>query len=393
MSAFLYYMHDGPSTFRFELSGNLAGIEVTRLAQAWRTASSTLDGKTLAIDITFLKEFDEAGRRLLEQWWLGGAHLVANSPASKALFETITGEPYTSAGAIGPTFEPRYTASFRAVIAASLLAITLLFPTKASAAELKQETLSAWDQYLEQVKARMADRAKGTFLWADESPERVNRVRSGEVVVSPIGRGPQPVPSGLIHHWIGAAFISGARLDDVISIVRDYDRYTEIYKPSIIQAKTLSRKAAEDHFTVIMVDKAMFNSRALDSEYQSRFVEVGQRKWYSVSQTNQVHELAAQGQPVPDRDASGYIWRLSTITRYEERDGGVYIETEAMALSRPIPALLHLVVDLVVRRVSRASLTLSLEQTRGATESYVKSAAALGDSRRLAVSFRHPGAN
>jgi hypothetical protein len=60
-----------------------------------------------------------------------------------------------------------------------------------------------------------------------------------------------------------------------------------------------------------------------------------------------------------------------------------------MALSRPIPALLHLVVDPVVRRVSRASLTLSLEQTRGATESYVKSAAALGDSRRLAVSFRH----
>ena len=88
MSAFLYYMHDGPSTFRFELSGNLAGIEVTRLAQAWRTAASTLDGKTLAIDITFLKAFDEAGRRLLEQWWLGGAHLVASSPASQALFET-----------------------------------------------------------------------------------------------------------------------------------------------------------------------------------------------------------------------------------------------------------------------------------------------------------------
>jgi hypothetical protein len=121
--------------------------------------------------------------------------------------------------------------------------------------------------------------------------------------------------------------------------------------------------------------------RVLDSEYQSRFTEVDSRKWVNFSQTIHVRELAENGRPIPENESSGYIWRLCTISRFEERDGGVYIETEAMALSRPIPATLHWVVDPMVRRVSRSSLTMSLEQTREATGSIVKSASALAAVR------------
>jgi hypothetical protein len=103
----------------------------------------------------------------------------------------------------------------------------------------------------------MLERAKGTFLWAAESPERLSRVRAGEVVVSPMSHAPEAVPSGLIHHWIGAAFIPGARIDDVIAVVRDYERYPKFYKPSVLESKTLSRKAEEDRFAVVMADKAM----------------------------------------------------------------------------------------------------------------------------------------
>jgi hypothetical protein len=249
-------------------------------------------------------------------------------------------------------------------------------------AELKQETLDAWDRYLHAAHGQMVDRAKSHFLWIDEAADRAGRVHGGEVVVSPMGRGPQAVPSGLIHHWIGAAFIPGARVDDVVGVVRNYERYTEYYKPSIIDARTLSRKAEEDRFSVVMVDKAMFMKRALDSEYESRFTQVDGRRWYSVAQTTRVQELADR-QRIPEGEGSGYIWRLCTITRYEERDGGVYIETEAMALSRAIPMTLHWVVDPIVRRVSRSSLTMSLEQTREAAGLAGKQAAALAATRRL----------
>ncbi|MGD1093055.1 MAG: hypothetical protein ABSB35_13825 [Bryobacteraceae bacterium] len=35
---------------------------------------------------------------------------------------------------------------------------------------------------------------------------------------------PTRVPDGLIHHWVGAKFIPGAHIDDIVAIVSDYDR-------------------------------------------------------------------------------------------------------------------------------------------------------------------------
>jgi hypothetical protein len=271
-----------------------------------------------------------------------------------------------------------------------LPAIILLVAKTAHGADLKQQTLDSWEQYLRAANAHVQERAaSGHFLWADESAERLAQLRAGEILVAPIGAHvPQAVPNGLIHHWIGAAFIPGARIEDVVSLVRNYDHYSEYYKPSVLDAKTLSRKGDEDHFTMVVADKSMFMKRALDSEYQSHFVEVDSKKWYSVAETVHVHEVADFAQPgeriIPDGEGSGYIWRLCTISRYEERDGGVYIETEALALSRPIPMTLHWVVDPIVRRISRATLTSSLEQTRDATGAAVKTAA-LTASRRLSV--------
>jgi hypothetical protein len=390
MPGFIYYMHDGPHTFRFELSGDLAGLEVGKLAQAWRTASSTLDGKTLAVDVTFLNSIDEKGRDLLFTWWRDvGARFVANSPRSQTLVESITGLPYAAPGAaVGPTFEPRFTSgSLRAVLLTLTFAATMVFPAKAFASELKRPALDAWDQYLLTANAQMADRATANFLWTEESPDRLRRVSAGEVVVAPLIHAPIAVPGGLIHHWIGAAFIAGARLDDVIGVVRDYDRYPEFYKPSVIGSRTLSRNDSEDRFSVVVVDKAMFMHRALDSDYQSRFVEVNPAKWYSIARTTRVQEMAEQ-RLIPEGEGSGYIWRLCTMSRYEERAGGVYIEIEVMALSRPIPATLHWLVDPIVRRVSRASLSSSLEQTREATAAAVKSAGALSASRVTSLRVR-----
>ena len=66
----------------------------------------------------------------------------------------------------------------------------------------------------------------------------------------------------------------------------------------------------------------------------------------------------------------GLIWRVHSTTHFEERDGGVYIEVETIALSRDIPTMLRWVVDPIVRRVSRASLTASLQQTEAAVRSH-----------------------
>jgi len=150
-------MHDGPKAFRFELAGSLAGEEVRKLDQAWRTASSTFDGKVLAVDITFLTAADERGRDLLKRWSNAGAHLIANSDASRALAESIIGHSYDAPSHpdVGPTFNPRYTTSaFRTAVAALIFSAALLFPTTASAEEATA--------VLERYNAALADRGLDT---------------------------------------------------------------------------------------------------------------------------------------------------------------------------------------------------------------------------------------
>ena len=65
-------------------------------------------------------------------------------------------------------------------------------------------------------------------------------------------------------------------------------------------------------------------------------------------------------------EASGYVWCLYSIARLEQRDSGTYVEIEAIALSRDIPAVLRWVVNPVVRRVSRNSMLVSLQKMKEA---------------------------
>ncbi|HTW64102.1 MAG TPA: hypothetical protein VME17_05775 [Bryobacteraceae bacterium] len=209
------------------------------------------------------------------------------------------------------------------------------------------------------------------FLWADESPERIAKLRAGEIVVAPVGEhSPQKVPSGLIHDWVGAIFIDHTSISDVLRIVRNYDRYKDIYQPTVIDSKEISSAPTDDRFSMLLRNKSLLLKTAFDADYESSYTRLGDGRAYSVSRTTRVQEIEDYG--TPDQHSlrpgagSGIIWRLFAITRYEERDGGVYVELEAIALSRDIPGALRWFVDPIVRRVSRASLEKSLEQTQNA---------------------------
>jgi hypothetical protein len=99
---------------------------------------------------------------------------------------------------------------------------------------------------------------------------------------------------------------------------------------------------------------------------------VDDQHWYGISNTTHIREIDKFGTPeertFPEDRGTGLIWRLSSITRLEERDGGVYAELEAIALSRDIPAVFRVFVTPIVRRVSKDSLITSLHQTKAAID-------------------------
>ena len=241
------------------------------------------------------------------------------------------------------------------------------------AAELKPETLSAWDRYIQSADAAMRARLRpgNPFLWIDEASERRRQLRAGEILVTNVGeQNPRPVPSGLIHHWIGAAFFPNATLDNVLGVVRNYAHYKDYYNPTVIDSRTIRQAPEADRFSTLLMNKALFLKIAIENECKSSYAQTGPGRWYSIATTVRVQEIEDYGQvserKLPSGEGSGYVWRLNTITRYEEADSGVYVEVEAMALSRDIPAAVRWVVNPIVRRISKEAMVTSLRQTRGA---------------------------
>ena len=93
-----------------------------------------------------------------------------------------------------------------------------------------------------------------------------------------------------------------------------------------------------------MLNKSVVGKFALDTDFQDSYKQLDEHKWYSTSYTTHVREVenygAADEHQVYADVGRGLVWRLYSISRFEERDGGVYVELEAIARSRDIPGAL-----------------------------------------------------
>ena len=241
------------------------------------------------------------------------------------------------------------------------------------AAELRPVTCSAWHAYLQSTGARMQARLGdgSNFLWTDDAPDRDKALRGGAILVAPgAGDGTQAVPGGLIHDWVAAMFIPHANLAGVLRVAHDYGDYRQFYKPAIVDSKFLGSAAGEERFEMRSLHHVLAVTAVMDSQFVTHDFPVDEKRWYIVADATRVQDVENYGQPnerlLPPDHGKGYVWRLHTITRYEERNGGVYVEMETIALSREVPAMLRWAINPVVAHFSRGELMMSLRQTREA---------------------------
>jgi hypothetical protein len=375
-----YYLHDSSSAFRLELRGHLCGETAQSVALAWQTASSIFGTRERVVDMTSITACDDDGGALLLRWHRDGVRLVANTKVSRELAESALGQRLPE-----PARQERFgllrlwRSTHRPVLrhAVKIFAALLgaCFTPWLQGATLKPETDAAWQEYLRGVEQDQQVRltTTGKFLRVFEDPKRVAAVQHGQIVVVPApGPNPRRVEGGLIHHWVGAMFLPGRKIDDVTNVTSDYDRYVDVYKPYVVRAKTLARNGANDRMTMRIVNKALVLKFALDADYAMEVHRVDESHYYGVTRTTRVQEVEKFESPeehsTPEGQGYGYIWKMYAICRMEQRDGGVYVEMEALALSRDIPAAFRFAVDPIVRRTARNSLLVSLEQTRAAVQ-------------------------
>ena len=255
---------------------------------------------------------------------------------------------------------------------AILAAALLVFATAALAVELRIETIDAFNRFIGSVETRLEPCFSGQhFLWSDEYPGARQQLLNGVVIAQPVaGNGIVPLKGGLVQDWRGAVFIPHTTLRDVLSIVQDFDRHHDFYKPDIESAKIESRQG--DEFLVFMriVKSKFLLSDVLNTEQAIQFIRLDPRRVYSRAHSKRINEVAAPGRPgeheLPVGQDRGLLWRLYGYWFYEERDDGVYITCESITLTRDIPFGMVTLLGPVIHDLPGEALRKSLEQTRRA---------------------------
>jgi len=244
----------------------------------------------------------------------------------------------------------------------------------AAPAELQPRTVAAFDHYVRVAETKMGPGAP--FLWVDALPEseqgsRRNELRRGALIIEPVTTLEDgkdiPIPGGLVHHWVGLAFVPGATVDSAVALLQDYDRHQEIYRPAIAKSKVLARDGEMFHVYLRFFMKKVITV-VVNSEHDALFTRESRDRARSRIYSTRIAEVETPDTPgereKPVGRDGGYLWRLNTYWRFLERDGGVYVQCESITLTRGIPIGLGWLIRPFVTGIPRESLEFMLTTTR-----------------------------
>ena len=258
-------------------------------------------------------------------------------------------------------------------------AVAGLFVPPLDSAELKTETVAAFDRYIRATEERMAeDSCSDRFLIMNRLPdalrqETYRQLRQGQLYVEQLhatedGRSIE-IPGGLVHHWVGVVFIPRASLSQTVALLQDYDHYANVYKPEVRRSKLVERNDNEFKIYLQFYQKSIVTV-VINATFDVHFGMCGPMRALSRSYSTRIAEVENPGRPdereLPVGNDHGYVWRLYNYSRVEEQDGGVYLQMESVGLSRRIPWMFAWLINPLTNSIPRDVLSNLLNATRKA---------------------------
>jgi hypothetical protein len=244
----------------------------------------------------------------------------------------------------------------------------LLESPPASTAEPTRAAVAAFNVYSQEVEARLAQqhRSPRWFIALDASaPESAaRRLRQGELIVEQLSPATGSEFSGaMLHDWRGTAFAPGATSAGFERLMRDFQAYPKHFSPQVLEAKTLAQNG--DHVQAWMrVRQRHVITVVMDTTYDIHYEQLDARHGYSISRSTKIDEIEGAGtsaeQLVDRAENHGFLWRLNTYWSYEEQDGGLYLQVEAVSLTRSVPRGLGWAIGPYVQSIPRESLEFTL---------------------------------
>lgn len=284
---------------------------------------------------------------------------------------------------------PSRTRTQRRILNALFAAASLLGVVDAAAAlpsraeKLTTATANGFEQYVRAKEARSEQELAGgrVFLWIDTLPEPERSkayasLRQGQIIVR---RDLQcekthctTIPGGLIHDWVGVVFVPGISMSQAIAALQDYDQEGNYYRPQVVRSKLLER-SGDDFRVYLRLRQVRITTVVLDTEYDIQYTNLDAVHAYSRSYSTRIAEVENAGEPQehdrPVGDDRGFLWRLYSYWRFYQADGGVYIQCNAISLTRDVPAGLGWLIHPFIENIPADSLRFTLDATRTALES------------------------
>jgi hypothetical protein len=248
--------------------------------------------------------------------------------------------------------------------------------------KLTPTTADAFERYIHGKEARSEQElaAGRVFLWMDGLPEPARSksyasLRQGQIIIRRNSLCESAhcaaIPGGLIHDWVGIVFVPGISLPQAIATLQDYDRDADYYRPQVVKSKLLGQSGG-DFRVFLRLRRVQITTVVLDTEYDIHYANLDAVHAYSRSYSTRIAEVESAGEPEerdkPVGDDHGFLWRLYSYWRFYQADGGVYIQCNAISLTRDVPSGLGWLIRPFVENIPAESLRLTLDATRTAVE-------------------------
>jgi len=266
----------------------------------------------------------------------GLTSLAGNLVVTTVLVELLDVAPLlANACAVGLTSVANFLVADRWVFGppatASFAALLLLMPLAASAADLRPETVAAWNRHVTALEMTLRDHD-------DEPP-----------VGEPEGR-TYSVPDGTIHEWRGSVLIHGITVGQLVHALQ----HPGLPPPAedILEARVLANTPAALRVYMKLTRSAVVTV-TYDTEHDVRFAWRASGFATSRSVATSIRETGGS-----DR---GFLWRLNSYWRYRQRGDAVEVDVLSVSLSRAIPAVVRPVASPIIDRIARESMRRTLE--------------------------------
>lgn len=259
-----------------------------------------------------------------------------------------------------------------AILATAVLATAGLCP----AVQLSSGAERAFSNYIASFEAQLGKRhaCTGSYLAVlnaepAKRAEIERQLMAGAIYIEPVNGGTWPVSGGLLHHWRGAAFVSGATAERMLALLRDYNHLFAYYAPQVRWSHALSDQGRFATVSMRLIERNVVTA-VLDADYAVETGLTGSTTGYGISRSMHIWQIDQPGTPqehrLPEGYDDGFLWRLNSYWSFRQVRDGLLMECDAISLTRDVPLGVGWVITPIVRSLPKTSLEFTLNATKKA---------------------------